>query len=78
PYASMATIPNRDAAIETVRREGAKVVVGYFSGGSVNSEPEPGAAPLTSGWRQLDGTPFYALPLNPSGGTVLNTATLQR
>jgi hypothetical protein len=63
-YASLADLPNREEAIEAARREGARVLVGYFSPGTMT-----GATPLTAGWRQLGGTPFYALPLNLTNQT---------
>jgi hypothetical protein len=58
-YSFLATIPNRDQAYDVVRREGAKVLVGYFELGLMT-----GTTPASAGWRQLGGTPFYALPLN--------------
>jgi len=64
-YASLATIPNRDEAFEIVRRAGAKVLVGYFS---------PGSLRTNGPWRQLDGTPYYALPLNLDAATGEHTA----
>jgi hypothetical protein len=70
PYASLATIPHLDKAIDTVRGQGAKVLVGYFNPGAMT-----GTDPDTAGWRELDGTPFYALPLNPVAAAVENTAT---
>ena len=58
-YPQWAAMPNRELAIDTVRQQGAKVLVGYFSPGQMT-----GATPLTAGWRELGETPFYALPLN--------------
>ncbi|WP_263366702.1 hypothetical protein [Edaphobacter bradus] len=58
-YASLAAVPNRDQAIETLRQQGAKVLIGYFDPGTMT-----GATPLTAGWRELGNTPYYALPLN--------------
>ena len=58
-YPHLAAMPNRDQAIDIVRRQGAKVLVGYFEPGLMT-----GATPVSAGWRELDGTPFYALPLN--------------
>jgi 4-amino-4-deoxy-L-arabinose transferase-like glycosyltransferase len=58
-YPALATMPNRDQAIDVVRLEGAKVLVGYFDPGLMT-----GATPVSAGWRELDKTPFYALPLN--------------
>ena len=45
----------------SLRREGAKVLVGYFDPGLMT-----GTTPVSAGWRELDGTHFYALPLNLS------------
>ena len=70
PYVSLSDIPNREEAFEAVRREGAKVLVGYFSAGSMT-----GTTPLTAGWQQLDGTPYYALPLNLGPQATDNTET---
>jgi hypothetical protein len=53
PY--LAAIPNRDEAYEAVRSEGGKVLVGFF---------ETGSSPASDGWRELNGTPYYVLPLN--------------
>jgi hypothetical protein len=57
PY--FVSMPNRDEAYNVVRREGAKVLVGYFDPGLMD-----GTNPVSAGWRELDGTHFYALPLN--------------
>ena len=73
PYASLAAISHRDEAIDTVRHEGASAVIGYFNPGAM---AETGQA--TTGWLQLDGTPFYALPLNPRSPVTRNTATAQQ
>ena len=58
-YPALAAESNRDQAYDTLRREGAKVLVGYFEPGTMNSTD-----PVAAGWRELGGTPFYALPLN--------------
>ncbi|WP_035347039.1 ArnT family glycosyltransferase [Edaphobacter aggregans] len=71
PDASLAIIPHRDQAVEAVRREGARVLVGYFNPGAMT-----GTTPETAGWHELDGTPFYALPLNPATPPE-NTAATQ-
>jgi len=64
-------MPNRQQAYDVLRREGAKVLVGYFKPGLMT-----GANPVASGWRELDSTPFYALPLNlPTPPTTENTST---
>ncbi len=52
-------MPNRDQAFDIVRRQGAKVLVGYFDPGLMT-----GTNPVSAGWRELGDTPFYALPLN--------------
>jgi hypothetical protein len=61
-YSFLVTMPNRDQAYDVVRHEGAKVLVGYFDPGLMT-----GTTPISSGWRELDHTPFYALPLNLPG-----------
>ena len=58
-YPYLAAMQNREQAYDVLRREGAKVLVGYFDPGYMT-----GTTPVSSGWRDLDGTPFYALPLN--------------
>jgi hypothetical protein len=58
-YSFLATMPNRDEAYDVVRREGAKVLVGFFEPGRMT-----GTTPASAGWRQLGATPYYALPLN--------------
>jgi hypothetical protein len=58
-YSFLSAMPNRDQAYDVVRREGAKVLVGFFEPGRMT-----GTTPASAGWRQLGGTPFYALPLN--------------
>ena len=57
-YPFLATLPNRELAIETVRGQGAKVLVGDFDHARVSD-----ADPFFRNWRQLDGTALYALPL---------------
>ncbi|MBB5340516.1 hypothetical protein [Tunturiibacter gelidoferens] len=58
-YPSFAAMPNRAEAIDVVRRQGDKVLIGYFTPGLMT-----GTNPISAGWRELDGSPFYALPLN--------------
>ena len=60
-YPFLATLPNRDLAIATVRGQGAKVLVGDFDYARVI---EWDKFFFFRGWRQLDGTTLYALPLN--------------
>jgi hypothetical protein len=68
-YPILAAMPNRDEVYDVVRRQGAKVLVGYFDPGVMT-----GNTPVSAGWRQLDGTPFYALPLNVSGEATPGTS----
>lgn len=72
-YASLAKLPRREEAIEAARREGASVLVGYFSPGTMT-----GTTPATAGWHQLGGTPFYALPLNLPSQTQVTPAIQQK
>jgi hypothetical protein len=67
-YSFLATMPNRDQVYDIARREGAKVLVGYFEPGLMT-----GTTPASAGWHQLDGTPFYVLPLNLPAEATRNT-----
>ncbi|HWW97471.1 MAG TPA: hypothetical protein VNY74_07230 [Edaphobacter sp.] len=58
-YPYLAAIPNREQAYDVARREGAKVLVGYFDPGLMT-----GTNPVSAGWHELGQTHFYALPLN--------------
>jgi hypothetical protein len=58
-YSFLADLPNREQAIDIVRAQGAKVLVGDFGNYRVSDSD-----PAFRGWRQLGGTTFYALPLN--------------
>ena len=58
-YPYLAAMPNREQAYDVARREGAKVLVGYFDPGLMT-----GTNPVSAGWRELGQTHFYALPLN--------------
>ena len=58
-YPHLAAMLDRDQAYEAVRRDGAKVLVGSFSPGDMT-----GTTPVSAGWRELDGTPYYIRPLN--------------
>jgi 4-amino-4-deoxy-L-arabinose transferase-like glycosyltransferase len=60
PFASLASVPNLSTAIETARRNGARIIVGYF-----DPVVMKGTDPATAGWVSLGDTDFYALPLNP-------------
>jgi hypothetical protein len=53
------SLPNRQQVYDTVKAEGAKVIVGSFDPGEMNAS-EPAAA----GWERLGETRFYALPLD--------------
>jgi hypothetical protein len=68
-YSFLAATPNRAQTYDIVRREGARVLVGYFEPGLMT-----GTTPVSAGWRQLGDTPYYALPLNPP---ALPTETTQ-
>jgi hypothetical protein len=59
PY--FVSMPNRAQAYDILRGQGAKVLVGYFDPGLMTT-----TNPIAAGWRELDNTPFYALPLNLS------------
>jgi hypothetical protein len=64
-YPYLAATPNREQAYDVARRQGAKVLVGYFDPGLMT-----GANPVSAGWRELGQTHFYALPLNlPANAT---------
>jgi hypothetical protein len=58
-YPYLAAMPNREQVYDVARREGAKVLVGYFDPGLMT-----GTNPVSAGWRELGQTHFYALPLN--------------
>jgi hypothetical protein len=58
-YPYLTAMPNRDQAFDVARRQGAKVLVGYFDPGLMT-----GQTPVSTGWRELGDTPFYAYPLN--------------
>ena len=66
-YEFLATLPNRDQAIEVVRQQGAKVLVADFAGA-----PCRPASPGLQGWQQLGDSTLYELPLNVPEGTVPN------
>jgi hypothetical protein len=55
----LAALANREQAIEVVRGQGAKVLVGDFGNARVSDSD-----PAFRNWKQLGGTTFYALPLN--------------
>jgi hypothetical protein len=60
PYASLADTPNLPAAIDAARRNGARILVGYF-----DPVVMKGNDPTTAGWVSLGDTAYYMLPLNP-------------
>jgi hypothetical protein len=55
----LAALPNRDQAIDVVRGQGARILVGDFGNARVSDSD-----PAFRNWHQLGGTTFYALPLN--------------
>jgi hypothetical protein len=55
----LAALPNREQAIGVVRAQGVKVLVADFGNFRVSDSD-----PAFRSWQQLDGTTFYALPLN--------------
>ncbi len=57
-YPYLLNLPNRDQAIDLVRAQGAKALIGDFEHARVSD-------PAFQSWRQLDDTTLYALPLNP-------------
>jgi len=52
-------LPNRQQVYDTVKAEGAKVIVAYFDPGEMNA-----TEPASAGWERLGETHYYALPLN--------------
>lgn len=62
-YPFLASLPDRSQVYDVVRRQGAKVLVGYFSrNGDMN-----GIDPVSAGWHELGDTPFWVYPLNLNG-----------
>jgi hypothetical protein len=57
-YPFLAELPNRDQVLAVVRAQGDKVLVADF-----DHYPVSAADPAFQGWRPLEGTTFYALPL---------------
>jgi hypothetical protein len=66
-YPYLAATPNREQIYDIARREGAKVLVGYFDPGLMT-----GANSVSAGWHELGQTHFYALPLNLSSDATQN------
>jgi 4-amino-4-deoxy-L-arabinose transferase-like glycosyltransferase len=64
-YEFLTTLPNRDLAIDVVRRQGAKVLVADFSGAPALPTP-----PELANWQQLGDSTLYELPLNVPEGTM--------
>lgn len=58
--AQLDAMPNRQQAYDALRSQGAKVIVGAFDPGEMNS-----AHPATEGWQRLGETRYYALRLSP-------------
>jgi hypothetical protein len=71
-YPYLAAAPNREQAYDIARREGAKVLIGYFEPGFIT-----GTGPVSAGWQELDHTHFYALPLNLPPQTEAAPTTTQ-
>ena len=69
-YPYLAAMPNREEAYDIARREGAKVLVGYFEPGLMT-----GTNPVSAGWRELGETHFYALPLNLPAANCARSST---
>jgi hypothetical protein len=59
-YPFLAALPNREEALDTLRRTGDKALIGYFDPGAMT-----GTTPASAGWHQLANTHFYVYPLNP-------------
>ncbi len=55
-------MPNREEAFRVVKAEGARVLVGHFEPGHLQS-----AGAAASGWVRLGSTDYFALPLNLPG-----------
>lgn len=58
-YPALAAMPNREQAIDVVRQQGAKVMVGYFEPGLMT-----GTTSTSAGWHELGNSHLYELPLN--------------
>jgi hypothetical protein len=56
-WAQWQSLPNRQQALDTLRAQGAKVLVAHFNAGE---QPAPNAA---DGWRQMGETAYWAYPL---------------
>ncbi|SDF10419.1 hypothetical protein [Terriglobus roseus] len=54
------TMPYRQQALDALRSQGAKVIVGAFDPGEMNTNH-----PATEGWQRLGETRYYALRLSP-------------
>ena len=57
----LAAMPNRDQVFNLVRRQGDKVLIGYFDPGQMT-----GATSVSAGWIRLGDSHYYALLLNLS------------
>jgi hypothetical protein len=66
-YPYLAAMPNRQQVYDVARRQGAKVLVGYFDPGLMT-----GTNPVSAGWHELGQTHFYALPLYLSTDATQN------
>ncbi|MGH9597923.1 MAG: glycosyltransferase family 39 protein [Edaphobacter sp.] len=65
-YPSLAAMPNRDQAYDIARRQGAKVLIGYFLEPGLMT----GTTPISANWHELAQTHFYFLPLNLPADTA--------
>jgi hypothetical protein len=63
-------LPNRQQVYDTIKAEGAKVIVASFDPGEMNA-----SEPASAGWERLGETNFYALPLNLSARSGSTPAT---
>jgi len=61
----LGALPGLHLTYDTVRAQGAKVLVGNFDPGEMNA-----AHPASVGWQRLGETDFYALPLNLARGNA--------
>jgi hypothetical protein len=58
----LSALPDRSRAMDVVRHEGARVLVGFFDPGAMSS-----GVPAAAGWVRLGASHYYAFPLNLSG-----------
>jgi hypothetical protein len=63
-YPALAAMPNRDQVIDLLRDQGDKVLIGYFPPGVMTGTVTSESNSVSTGWQELDGSHFYAYPLN--------------